>query len=208
MNNPSPNKKQIVLGLALVIILVGLAYGIITLIWAWFASLNSDLAVGLLTASTTVIVATITLVVGKYFERVKEAETHLRAKKIAMYDGFLKKLFDLFHNEGRAESEDLVPFLQEWQRKLVVWGGPGVLKSFIAWKESLSEDPNAQSVFKMGEFFMAMRKDIGLSNRGIEAGHFSHLILRHASLFLSAAKQNPNITLRELGELEKKLGLE
>lgn len=125
-----------------------------------------------------------------------------------MYDDFLKKFFELFHHEGEAESEDLVPFLQEWQRKLVVWGGSGVLKSFIIWKEGFTEEPNAQTVFKMGEFFMAMRKDIGLSNRGIEAGHFSHLILRHASLFLSAAKQNPNITLRELGELEKKLGLE
>ncbi len=208
MNNQSTDRKQIALGLFLLAVIGALAYWMVSSIWDWFSSLDSNLAVGLLTASSTIIVATLTLVVGKYFERAKEAESHLRAQKIAMYDDFLKNLFELFHQEGEKESDDLVPFLQEWQRKLVVWGGPGVLKSFITWKESFSEEPNAQSVFKMGEFFMAMRKDIGLSNRGIEAGHFSHLILRHASLFLSAAKENPNITLRELAELEKKLGLE
>lgn len=125
-----------------------------------------------------------------------------------MYDDFLTRFFELFHGKSDNSSEELVPFLRDWQRKLVVWGGPRVLKSFIAWKESLLEEPNAQSVFKMGEFFIAMRHDIGLSNRGIEAGLFSHLILRHASLFLAAAKNNPNITLREIAEIEKELGLE
>src|SRR5690606_25136097 len=121
-----------------------------------FSSLNSNLAVGLLTASTTVIVTTVTLVVGKYFERVKEAEAHLRAQKISMYDDFLTRFFELSHGESDNSSEELVPFLRDWQRKLVVWGGPRVLKSFIAWKECLLEEPNAQSVFKMGEFFIAM----------------------------------------------------
>ena len=208
MKNQSANWKQIALGIVLMVLIGTLIYWAISSILAWFAALDSDLAVGLLTASSTIIVATITLVVGKYFERVKEAETQLRAQKISMYDDFLKRVFELFFQEGEKESDDLVEFLQEWQRKLVVWGGPEVLKSFIAWKQSLSEDPNAQSILRMGEFFMAMRKDIGLSNRGIEAGHFSHLILRHANLFLSTAKENPNVTLRELAELEEELGLE
>lgn len=43
---------------------------------------------------------------------------------------------------------------------------------------------------RWGSFFIAMRQDIGLSNRGIEAGLFLHLILLHASLFLASAKKS------------------
>lgn len=209
MSTDTKNKKQIILGLLLLTFIVLAIYWLVTSIWSWFASLNSDLALGLLTASTTIIVATATLVMGRYFERSKEAESHLREQKILMYDEFLKKFFELFYKNKEGEPEDLVAYLQEWQRKLVVWGGPGVLISFIKWKEGMAtSEPNAQTVFLMGEFFMSMRKDIGLSNSGLQKGIFSHLILRHASLFLAEARKNPNITLAELSNLEKELGLE
>ena len=189
-------------------LIAGLVWSVIFL-WNWFSSLNSDLAVGMLTASSTIIVATLTLVLGRFFERVKEAEAHLRAQKIELYDDFLKEFFKLFHGEGDNKADDLVSFLQEWQRKLVVWGGPNVLSSFVKWKLYLaSTKPDAKSIFLMDEFFRAMRKDIGLSNRGLENGFFSHLMLRHSVVFLSAAKTNPKITLAELAALEKELGLE
>lgn len=204
----SQNKKQMALGFAVLIAIFAGLYWLLTSLWSWFSALNSDLAVGMLTASSTIIVATVTLVLGRYLERVKEAESHLRSQKIEMYDEFLKQFFALFHQEGEAESEDLVPFLQEWQRKLVVWGGPNVLKAFIKWKEYMSyREPDAQTVFLMDEFFRTMRKDIGLSNKNLDKGFFSHLILRHASLFLSEAKKNPKITLNEVAALEKELGL-
>ena len=60
----------------------------------------------------------------------------------------------------------------------------------------------------MDEFFRAMRKDVGLSNSGLEKGVFAHFILRHSEFFLRMAKQNPSITLSELSEKEKEVGLE
>lgn len=209
MENKS-SKLQIFFSFILLIgLIAGLVWSVIFL-WNWFSTLNSDLAVGMLTASSTIIVATLTLVLGRFFERVKEAESHLRAQKIELYDDFLKEIFKLFHGKDDYEADNLVPFLQEWQRKLVVWGGPNVLSSFVKWKLYLASNnkPDAKSVFLMDDFFREMRKDIGLSNRGLEKGFFSHLILRHSDVFLSAAKTNPKITLAELADLEKQLGLE
>ena len=189
------------------IILISIA---IRAFWLWFISLDSSLAVGMITAFTAVL----TLVCGRYFERVKEAEAHLRATKIEMYDNFLKEFFELLHSSDSAtpsdenEKNELVAFLQEWQRKLVVWGGHNVMSSYIKWKEHLSSSPaNANTIFLMDAFFKAMRKDIGLSNQGLEKGFFAHLILRHASLFLAEAKKNPKITLNEMIQIEKSLGL-
>lgn len=90
-------------------------YYVTTSLWAWFSSLSSNLAVGLLTVTTTVIVTTVTLVVGKYFERVKKAEAHLRAQKISMYDEFLTRFFEPFHDEEENRSAELMPFLRGWQ---------------------------------------------------------------------------------------------
>lgn len=205
-------KKQVALGFLVILAALALLWWVASSLWSWFSSLNSDLAVGMLTASSTIIVATITLVLGRFFERVKEAEAHLRAQKIEIYDEFLKRFFSLFFKEkkdGKVDDEGLVPFLQEWQRKLVVWGGPKVLASFVSWKQYLaSGKTDAHSIFLMDEFFRAMRADIGLSNKGLTKGFFSNLILRHASVFLEEAKLNPNITLSDLAQIEKDRGLE
>lgn len=199
------SKNQVALGLFLLISITAIAFWAIAAIWNWFSSLNSDLAVGMLTASSTIIVATITLVLGKYYERAKEAESHFRQRKIEIYDEFLKRFLLLFFDEKKGD-EDLVPFLQEWQRKLIVWGGPNVLAAFITWKQHLAAgNPDARTVFLMDEFFKAMRADIGLSNRGLGKGFFSTVILRNADIFLAAAKANPGISLAEIAKLEENL---
>ena len=115
------SKRQVFIGVSILILLALISFWILISLWRWFAGLNSDLEVGMLTASSTVIVATVTLVLGRYFERIKEAESHLRSQKIEMYDDFLKELFASFHDEEDSTSDELVHFLQDWQRKLVVW---------------------------------------------------------------------------------------
>lgn len=208
------NSKKITDALYLMLgfsIITGVGYGVYLVgeaIWGQFISLDKELSVGLLTAFTTVVVATITVMLGRYLERKKEIESHFRTGKIQMYDEFLAEFFKLFGGE-ESNDVDLVPFLREWQRKMIVWGGSPVLVSYIKWNQHLKKgEPDARTVYLMDEFFRAMRKDIGLSNSGLEKGAFSHFILRHSETFLILSKQNPNITLAELEEKEKELGLQ
>ncbi len=185
-----------------------LLYRLVSAAWREFVDLDRDLSVGLLTAFTTVVVATITVMLGRYLERKKEIESHFRASKVEMYDDFLAEFFKLFGG-GEGADVDLVPFLREWQRKMIVWGGSPVMVAYIKWNQHLkSGEPDAQTVFLMDEFFRAMRKDVGLSNSGLEKGAFSHFILRHSDLFLRVAKDNPNIKLSEISQKEKEMGLD
>ena len=191
-------------------IIGGIGYGFYVAVaglWELFLSLDKQLSIGLLTAFTTVFVSTLTDMLGRYFERKREIESHFRASKIQMYDEFLSEFFKLFGDEEYNDG-DLVPFLREWQRKMIVWGGAPVMSAYIKWNKNLKKnEPDAASVFLMDEFFRAMRKDIGLTNSGLEKGVFSHFILRNPELFLTAAKKNPNITLTELSKIEKDLGV-
>ncbi len=184
-------------------------YWITTQIWGQFKLLDPKISVAILTASTTVLVATITVVLGKFFERKKDIEAHYRGKKTEIYDEFLCEFFKTFQPTDEGESDehlDLVKFLREWQRKMILWGGQEVLLKYIAWMGRIKKgEPDAQTMFMMEDFFLEIRKDLGHKNNKIIKGTFIHLILKNTELFLAMAKNNPKVTLAELGEAEKAL---
>ena len=183
-----------------------LLWRILRFIWAQFVHLPPELAVGLITAASTVLVATGTVVIGRTYERQREIESHFRARKVEIYDEFLRELFKVFHSSG-SETSDLTTFLREWQRKMIVWGGSAVFLRYITWMKHLqSSEPNAESFFKMGDLFLEMRRDLGLSNKDISRQTFAHTILRNSELFLTLAKANPSVTLAHLSEIEKSIG--
>lgn len=74
-----------VIGSALVV------YWVISGIWEKFSDLDEKVALAVLTAATTVIVATLTVVLGRYYERKKDIAAHFRVEKIKIYDEFLKE---------------------------------------------------------------------------------------------------------------------
>jgi len=180
----------------------------LVLLWSSFAAIPKEIAVALIAAAATVFVSTLTVVLGRYFERKRELDALYRDKKAEIYDEFLKRFFDLFHGTTvtTSESDDMVPFLREFTRKLLLWSGPGPIVAFVKWKENLTGGvPNAQTIFLMEEFLLALRRDLRYSNRGIPRGFFAQLFMKEGALFLAAAKRNPRITLGEIAALQSAL---
>lgn len=197
---------QTILSLLLALALIGGMGWLLCLgiqgVWRVLVSVDPQLAVAVVAAATTLIVSTATVMLGRYLERKKEIEAHFRAEKIKIYDEFLAELFKVFESGGEA-SDDMVKFLRDWQRKLVLWGGSNVLSAYFKWMQRLKSTPDAQTIFLMDEFFRTLRADIGQNSKGLEKGAFANLILRHGDFFILQAKKNPNITLDELSVLEK-----
>lgn len=194
---------SVALGLALLGGALWIIQLVVRFVWTQFVHLPPELAVGLLTAASTVLVATGTVVLGRSYERQRETESHFRARKVEIYDEFLKELFKVFRS---SETTGLTEFLSEWQRKMIVWGGSAVFLRYITWMKHLqSTEPNAESFFKMGDLFLEMRKDLGLSNKDMSRQTFAHTILKNSELLLAMAKGNPNVTLAEMTEMEKVL---
>ena len=198
---------RVALGLSVGAIGLWGTYALVRGLWRALVSVNPDLAVAVIAAATTIIASTLTVMVGRYYERKKEIEAHFRVEKIKIYDEFLRELFKVFHSESRANTTDrLVPFLREWQRKLILWGGSSVLRAYFRWMTRLKAGtPDADTVFLMDEFFRALRADIGHDSAGLPRGSFAHLIMRHSDLFLVEAAKNPKITLAEVAAKEKAL---
>lgn len=190
-------------------------YWIFHQIWEVIVSADNQVSVAIIAGFFSIIVSTITVSLGRYFERKRQIEADFRGKKIEIYDEFLTELFKVFHNTESNESADnigeldggeerLASFLRDWQRTLVLWGGPSVLKTYFLWMSNLKRGQHsAKTIYLMDDFFRALRKDIGQSSLGLERGAFSHFILRDADLFLRESKRNPEISLDELAQLEE-----
>ena len=188
-------------------LLVGIYWATIS-VWDALSSVDAKLAVGVVAAATTVLGATLTVTIGKYLERKHAVEAAFRERKVEIYDGFLQELFKLFGQEGIPDDTGLANFIRDWQRKLIVWGGSKVLLTYIEWRSHLSRtsnEPDAETIYLMGEFLLSMRKDLGLSNKGIDRGVFAHMILRNPDLFFEMASKDPNVTFAEIASQEKNL---
>lgn len=188
--------------IAILMALAVLGFLAIRAIWQELAGIKSELAIAVVAAAATLIGSTVTVMLGRHFERKKDIEAHFRAEKIKIYDEFLAELFKLLHSGGEG-SDNMVAFLREWQRKLVLWGGSNVLAAYFKWMNRLKSAPDAQTMFLLDEFFRALRADVGQNSTGLQKGAFANLILRRGDFFLEQARKNPNITLDELSRLEQ-----
>jgi hypothetical protein len=196
------------LGIALLAGLVALAVWAVRAFFGYLSAVPKELGAALVAGAATVLVATLTVMLGRYFERKKELDALYREKKTEIYDAFLKQFFDLTASDTEPDSDkpnpDLVAFLREFTRTLILWSGPGVINAFLAWKEHLAKGvPDAQTMFRTEDLLIAIRQDLRHSNAGLKRGFFARIYLRESSLFMAAAAKNPNITLAELAALEQ-----
>lgn len=192
------------LGLVLIAIAVwAIAIGI-RWFWGQLVTLDTPVVVGVISAMATVIAATTTVMLGRYYERKREIEAHFRADKIKIYDEFLTEFFKVFHGGEKADSGPTVEFLRAWNQKLILWSGPEVMMAYMRWTHHMKRvRPNIQTVLLMDKFFRALRFDIGQGVRTLPPGALASLNLREGDLFLEQAQKNPLLTLAELADMEK-----
>jgi len=198
---------QIALGFLVLIAAIFVAGYAVLVAFRKLASLDQPVLVAILAASATVLTSTLTVVVGRIFERKKEIEAHFRQTKFDQYDELLQILFQLFDPErtgGDGPPPDVIRRLRDWQRKLILFAGPKTIVAFVDWMRDMKMGrPTVRSFVLMDHFFKALRADLGISNRGLEVAIFAHLILRHGDLLVAMAKKNQSLSIDELAELEK-----
>lgn len=170
------------------------------------ASADANVIAAVVAGSATVLASTLAVVLSRYFQAKKERESAHRDRKIELYDEFMAKLFELFLEDNPEESqEDLIPFLREIQRKLILWSGPETIKTYAIWHKQLTTSvPTAQHLIKLIDFFFALRKDLGHSNKGLEHRHMVRFLLRNSEKFMREYEKDPNVTFQQLAELEEK----
>ncbi len=205
-----PFRRFLGLTFALAVIggLVALAIYAVISFFSYVSAVPKEIGAALVAGVTTILVATITITIGRYFERKKELDALYREKKTEVYDEFLKVFFQVWFSGGKTaegeQEQDLVKLFREFSVKLVLWSGPDVLEAFVRWKEKIAEGhANAEGVFETENFLNAIRADLRHSNNGVRRGWFARLFLQESELFLAMAAKNPKVSLTELAAAEE-----
>lgn len=198
---------------------LGLLGWTVYVIFSWLSSLESKVVIAIIAACFTIVSSTVALVLGRYFEKKKEQEVAHRDKKVVLYDELTSRLFKVFQDTKLEEGieqeeseegadEDLVMFLREVQRKLILWGGPSTVVSYADWHKKLTAspgDPKAETMVGMVDFFLSLRSDLGLSNKGISREHIYRFMLQQPDLFAQMYEANNDVRFSEIVEAEKAL---
>lgn len=183
------NFINIVLGFILIALMGWGIIAFLRLYWRSVTSLEPNLASAIIAASATMIVAVLTVVIAKYYERKQEIENQQREKKIEVYEQFMEKWFDkllvMSQNKDKSKNvlddEEFVQFLSEFTRKLILWGSNSVVKKYSFFRQgSLAPEQNSSPyaiLYNFEQVLFEIRKDIGHSNQTLKSGDLLTLFI-------------------------------
>lgn len=176
-------KQQFVTALVLGAIVLAVAI-VGWLLWrfsVWFFAQSVEIVVASITFSGTIIAAIIAVIASQQTIKAREiAESH-RPKKIKVYEMFLTGTMDFMRDfSGKTPAAKkkamtgLENFTHEFNKNIMMWGSPEVLKAYGAFKSGAKSE---QVLLMVDDILRAMRKDLGLKDKGLERGDLIKLLL-------------------------------
>lgn len=166
--------------------------------WAYRAKVEKDITVAIIAASGTILAAVIVVAITQYTTKLAEVTEEHRLKKTEVYSEFGDLVFLMFRmikipSRSDIAEEDKARLVQEAQaeleeryssfsKKLLLWGSPEVIHSWLAFRENsrrieaAKKDPEKatavalRNMLYMDDVFRAMREDLELSNSGLREG--------------------------------------
>ena len=172
-------------------------------------SIAAALATGLLVAVGAIWV--------KHIEHRHSVEAEFREKKIVVFNRFIGILDSAQAKEGTQEH--LTEQIKKFQDDMMFWSGPQVVKAFFDFKANgrtlnastlRTVEELAVPLENTGKLILAMRKDAGLSNRGI-VRHWAlrcsratvlgaQYMVRNPDAFLTVLDKSPNTLVSDLDQ--------
>lgn len=164
---------QVLLGIALLSGLLVVAFFLARVTFRSFSTLDPQLAAALAIAAATVIVVPIT----RWFERRRLREEPLQSRKVDVYERFITGFLDNFFDQRRGGINEtkMAEFFFSITPDLTIWASDDVLASWSRMRRSWifgegTQQPPEVRLLGLEDLFLAIRRDLGHSNRGLEPG--------------------------------------
>ncbi|MGB7816524.1 MAG: hypothetical protein WBL28_09275 [Methylotenera sp.] len=173
------NKKQTIIGILVLIILAALCWIIFNEVVIWFRTLDTSIAATL----TTALFGLIGLWYAQWHSKSRDiAESH-RASKIEVYSTFFD-IVEKFQAQDVTQEELNEENLPDWLRNdfaklnrgLILWASPNVISAWLKFRAVSSSGGNI--ILAMDQMYKAIRKGLGNSNFGLNAGDLIRIGLK------------------------------
>ncbi len=153
-------------------------------LWIAFKALaekSPTVAAPLATGALTVLGAVLAVVVGRYFERKKEAEIAQRQKRIDVFESAAKLFLDLMLSSTDEENKErnFVAELRAMTPRIILWAKPHSLIAYKALVIGVRSDATSLTgkLHSLEDFLLALRKDLELKNNGLNRGDILRLFI-------------------------------
>jgi hypothetical protein len=160
--------------------------------------LDPTLATGIVAAVATIVVSVISILIAKRVEQRALIEKEQREKKSPAYEDLLEFIFRILHGEkltGSSLSDtEIVSRVSEITRKLIIWGSDEVLGAFSVFMSTTRTNPAPFTVLIcMERVLLAIRKDLGHQNRGLQGGQILRTFLTDLDKLVAEQRSNTSL---------------
>ena len=177
--------KQAMKGFLIFAVLISLA---VILLWRFlsiFVTIDKSVQASIIAGA----VALISVILTFLKERNRSIREAHREKKVEIYSIFSDMIINVIimsRKKGNVSdtfysSQEFLDRMFEMKKGLMFYGSPKVLNNFCAWQLYSEADHKIDSPTRMielvGDVILAMRSDIGLSNRGLNSLSIQQLII-------------------------------
>lgn len=178
------SKPQYSLVIALAVVgLLGLGvYYFLVAVIDKLNAVNSDLGKAVVAGAVAVAAAIVTQVVGKVWEQRVKIQQEVREKKVPVYEKQIETFFAVMFAQKAGgtppSQEDLQKAFMAFTEKLIIWGGPGVIRAWSAFRHhDWGNTAPAEGMLRLEEFLREIRTDLGNSNTGLPQGELMRLFI-------------------------------
>jgi len=176
--------------LLLIILFLLVKYGIIAskYVIVGFLKLKPEIYVPLVFTIMTAVIGLAAALITQARIRKRAIEEAHREKKVALYLGILQYIQTLMLSQKeefkhlKRDENELVEKMAEFKPELTLWASPKALLAFQSFTHPDTSKDGPMAILKLIDpLYKEMRKDIGLSNKGLEKYFFARSMLSDPS---------------------------
>ncbi|MBX3630774.1 MAG: hypothetical protein KF908_12890 [Nitrosomonas sp.] len=164
------NVLSLIFGITLLGLLgAGIYYAFHYIAETLFANLDPQLAAITAIAAATFLIAS--FIIASAVRGVQKNTYLFNAEKKAVYEHFVQIWGNLFwqnlHQQGGIDENEV----QAFEKQLMLWASPKVIQAYLALRqlEVEADFPDSKVKAQFISVLMEMRRDLGLSNLGLDA---------------------------------------
>jgi len=183
-------RKDLILGLTILVILTVIVIGILRLVWngliaLWagiinlvetISTLDTALIIMLVSGAVTVlgivVNSTISIVV-KMLEHRNKARAELRERMEKPYEELVTTIYDIMNNDRMPNPKSDAEILEAmiaFSKKITLYGSNRVVKKYGIFRGSFNKVAHVGYMVQLEDVLFQIRKDLGMKKRGMKKG--------------------------------------
>jgi len=142
------------------------------------SEISNDVLAAIISAVATILIGLFTITYTQYQINIRNITEAHRTKKVEIYETYLKTISAIMleTDPGDADDEDnkVTHAVLKFKKEIVLWGSPEVIKCQVDFNTlgntdtDTDTDTYAYAYGAIDNMCKAIRKDIGLSNKGLD----------------------------------------